>query len=1345
MKNAPLLCVALAVLCGAFCDESHAQAANVPEPLKPWESWAAWNDEALLQSPAPYAAADTPLTFWPSELQLAATESGATFRQTVTVYSASWVPLPGGALVWPSGVASGGKPLAVLEREGRPVVRLLPGTQEISGTLAWKSMPQNLPLPPQTGVVRLEVDGKPVESPLWDGAGRLWLKRDASPEEAAGPDFLSVNLYAALDDGIPLWLRTRVELIVSGKSREEDLGNILPEGWEVSSVDSPIPVAIDAGGRAKAQVRAGRWMINVSAFRLDDARELQFASGAEPAAESVLIGLRLRPDFRIIEFAGVSPVDVTMTTYPEDWRDLPVYQWPTAEGLRIEERLRGMGEQAPEGLRIARAIWLDEDGRGMTFRDTIRGTRQKIWRLDAATGQELGSVRIDGTGQLITRDPADGAPGVEIRSRNLSLEATGRMAKGKTFPATGWKTDADNLEVTLNLPPGWRLFALFGADWVRGDWLTSWSLLDIFVVLIFTLAMFRLRGAGAAVLAFAALALSYREFDAPQLLWLALLAPVAILSVVPPGRLRMLVQIWKWATVIIFVLSVVPFLSLQIQQAIYPQLERVPGFFTGGFAGHAGGFVGEIEDSRRSDSTVVAESVPASVDSYAKSKLVPQQARNIQSQNQNMLYEAKARIQTGPGVPEWYWRVVRFGWNGPVTAAQTFHPIFISSGLERLLTVLRIVLVVAVALVVLGVRRIPVPSAAPLLIMALLLGAVPSKAQFPEAGMLETLRERLVEKRDLPPMAAEIPVVTLSLADRKLVMEAEIHAAALVAVPLPGRLPAWSPVTVAVDGKPGAALRRDDNYLWVALAPGVHTVRVEGVIGDASEWEWTFQLKPRRVRVEAPGWNVSGINPDGVPEQQVFFARQQKTTAAEAAYDRQDYQAVAVVERELELGLIWQVRTTVRRLTPPGKALSLRVPLLEGENMLSGNVPIKNGAAEVRLSAGEQAVSWESELVLADRLELAAREGDTWAEQWKLVVSPVWNVNFEGLAPIFENDAGDLVPVWRPWPGEKVGISIGRPEPVPGATVTVRRVNHGVGIGDRQRTSTLDLALTSSLGEDFLVGLPEGAQITSLSRDGKDMPVRMDGDRVVIPLRPGEQDVRIAWKTSVALTSRAQVEPVTLPVESANINTTVTMPGNRWVLWTGGPQRGPAVRFWTVLVFSLAAAVVLGRLKSSPLRAPEWMLLGIGLTQVTLPEALIVVGWLFLLVWRGRPSFQKLAPGAYNLMQAVVVIATAVALGVLIRAVAAGLLGSPEMFITGNGSTSGSLQWYLDRAAATLPEPFVQSVSVWWYRLAMLVWALWLAVATLRWLVRGWNAFTSGGAFRSMRKATAPPAVPEGK
>lgn len=1318
---------------------------RLPPPLAPWEAWAAWGTEAQRESPAPFNKPDQPLTFWPSALTLSATAGGVDFRQSVTVYSPSWVPLPGAEKFWPSSVTAGGKPVPVLRLDGRPCVRLAPGSQEIAGRIEWKAMPQNIVLPRETGIVSLTVDGQPVADPLWDANGRLWLKRDASPEEAAGPDSLAPSLYAVLEDGIPLRLRVRLELVVSGKSREEQLGVILPEGWKISSVQSPIPVAVDESGRAKAQVRAGRWNVDVSAFRLDDVRELRFASDPPPPVESVLLGFQARPDFRVLELTGVSPVDAAMTTFPEDWRNVPIYQWPVADAVALEERLRGMDEKASGGLNITRSLWLDENGRGFTFRDRIAASMQRIWRLDAAPGQELGSVRIDGTGQLLTRDPATGAPGVEIRSRNLNLEATGRMAAAAALPATGWQTGADQLTVTLNLPPGWRLFALFGADWVGGDWLTSWSLLDIFVVLVFTLAVFRLWGLPAAALALAAMILSYREPGAPQLLWLALLAPLAILRFTPPGRLRAVVQVWKWLTVAVLVFTVVPFLWAQVQQAIYPQLESTP-YFAGvaGVSDARGDFAGEPmvveEEAVAMPAPAVPQSAAAPRDSYlGLSKSAAQQNR----QKQNLLYEAKARIQTGPGVPEWNWRAVRFGWNGPVTAEQQFRPWLISSGVERVLSILRIAAIVALAGLLLGVRRPRGSSVAALLAACLVFtAATPARAQFPDAEMLETLRARLLEKTDLPAQAAEIPLVTLSLQDRALVVEAEVHAATLTAVPLPGRFPAWAPVSVLVDGKPSAALRRQDNYLWVALTPGIHTVRVQGQIGAASEWEWTFLLKPHRVRVDAPGWNVTGINPDGVPEQQVFFARQEKGGGQEAAYDRQEFQTAALVERELELGLIWQVRTTVHRLTPAGKALSLRVPLLPGEKVLSANLPISDGTVEVRLPAGAESISWESELDQSDKLPLATRAGDTWAEQWTLMASPVWNVNFTGLAPVFEPGRTDLVPVWRPWPGESVELTIGRPEPVPGATVTVRRVNHAVQLGARQRDTTLSVALTSSLGDDFLVRLPEGAQVTSLTLNGQDLPARVDQGRLVVPLRPGEQDLVVAWKTSAELGTKAVIDPVGLPVESANITTSAGVPDARWVLWTGGPQRGPAVRFWVILAFSLLAAVVLGRLRASPLRATGWMLLALGLTQVTLPEALVVVLWLFLLAWRGRPEFARLSAWPHNLVQVLLVLMTVAALGILVRAVGAGLLGSPEMFIAGNGSTQGQLQWFLDRSGPELPQPWFLSVSVWWYRLAMLVWALWLATAVLGWLTRGWSAFVSGGVLKPLRAPAVPPPPP---
>lgn len=1324
----------VAIATGFFPLEARAQRSldegrAIPAALAAWEDWATW-DLVHRDCPTPFNNADKHLCFWPGRLGLELGEDGGRFQISVEVFSPTWVPLPGDGDRWPMNVTSDGVAIPVTERDGRPSVRLAAGLHQLEGRYGWDELPPSLRLPAEVGVLDLRVGGEVVSAPSWDSGGLLWLKRDAASTEAKR-DFLSVKVYSLLEDGIPLWLRSEVELIVSGKSREEEIGGVLPAGWKLASVESAIPVAVDDAGRMKAQVRAGKWTVRLAAFRADDVREFGFAEDVTPAVADELVAFRAKSDFRMLDIVGSPSVDVSQTTMPGAWRELPVYRWDTGTPFRIEQRMRGMGEQAAAGLKIKRTWWLDEGGEALTFQDRIEGTRQQIWRLDAAKGQDVGSVRSGNEGQLITRNPEDGAVGVELRSRDLDLMATGRMEWTARMPATGWMADADALDVTLNLPPGWRLFALFGSDWVRGDWLTAWTLLDLFLLLIFTLAVRRLWGWVPAVIAFLAFGLTYHEPDAPRFLWLAVLVPLALLRVVGPGLGQRVLLVWKWLAVGALVLALVPFVTGQVQQALYPQLESggFAGYSTPDFEGAGGGFLDEVETDAsaaqpQEQSKMNLARKPSASSFGFSSGSAPASA------NSNLLYEAKARIQTGPGVPNWTWRTVSFGWNGPVQAAQEIRAIMIPPLLERALSIGRVVLLLGLAAMLLrpaGRWKFGAWSAA-----VLLVGFVTptAQAQFPDKAMLDTLRERLIEPSDAYPHAADIPTAALRLEGRRLTMDVIVHTAIATAVPLPGRLPTWSPLTVTVDGELTAALRRDDGYLWVALPAGVHAVRVEGLLAEATEWQWTFALAPHRVTISAPEWTVSGVKPDGVPEAQVFFALKQESTSDSASYDRQSLQTIAVVERNLELGLVWQVTTTVTRLSPEPRAISLRVPLLPGENVLSANVTPEDGAVDVRLGARQPSFSWSSELSVREAIRLSTEASDPWVERWRLVVSPVWNVELGGLAPTFESGGNELVPVWHPWPGESVELRIDRPEAVEGATVTVNNVTHDVRLGRRQRVSQLDLALRCSLGEDFLVDLPAEAEVTELKLDGKMLPVRKDGSRVIVPLSPGERSVSVSWKTDTQLGLRAIAGKVGLPVDSANVLTKIHVPTDRWILWTDGPLRGPAVRFWTILVVSLLAAWVLGRLPGSPLRTFEWMLLVIGLTQVPLMAGLLVVGWLFFLVWRGRESFHRLPAVGYNLLQIGLIGWSLVAVGILFAAVGQGLLGNPDMFILGNGSSRWQLSWYQARSGAELPEPGVLTVSIWWYRLLMLGWALWLASALIRWLRWGWGQFSRGGYFQ---------------
>ena len=557
-----------------------------------------------------------------------------------------------------------------------------------------------------------------------------------------------------------------------------------------------------------------------------------------------------------------------------------------------------------------------------------------------------------------------------------------------------------------------------------------------------------------------------------------------------------------------------------------------------------------------------------------------------------------------------------------------------------------------------------------------------------------------------------------------------------LAVPLPGKLPSWSPMSV---GEGGVTLRHD-GYVWVLAAPGVSTVRVSGMIPPGAEWQWSFLLKPRQVSIDAAGWTVTGVKANGVPEDQVFFVEQNRSASAEAAYDQKDFYPVVRIERELELGLEWQVRTKVKRLSPTGKAISLSLPLLPGERVMSAGMMTENGRIEVRFGAGDPEVNWESQMAPVEQLELKAENSDSWVERWSLITSPIWNVNPEGVAPVYETEKAQLTPVWTPWPGEGVTLAISRPEAVQGATTTVHRARHTTRLGDRQHTTSLELQVQASLGEDFHVELPVEAEVTTLRVRGQELPVRREGAAVVVQLRPGEQQLDLSWKTPSTLRLSTRTDAVMLPVQASNITTSVEMPSSRWLLWAEGPRRGPAVRFWSLTLAAVLFGMVLARVKMSPLRAYEWTLLMLGFMQLPLFIGGAVVIWFFALAWRGSLSAAKSWVVRFNLLQIALAMASVVALLCMLAVVHEGLLGRPEMFVAGYGSTTENLQWFQDRTTDThLPQPAVFSVSIWVYRALMLAWALWLARCVLRWIPWAWQQLAASGLWRRSEKPVGPP------
>jgi hypothetical protein len=84
--------------------------------------------------------------------------------------------------------------------------------------------------------------------------------------------------------------------------------------------------------------------------------------------------------------------------------------------------------------------------------------------------------------------------------------------------------------------------------------------------------------------------------------------------------------------------------------------------------------------------------------------------------------------------------------------------------------------------------------------------------------------------------------------------------------------------------------------------------------------------------------------------------------------------------------------------------------------------------------------------------------------------------------------------------------------------------------------------------------------------------------------------------------------------------------------------------------------------------------------------------------------------------------------------------GQPPRWISGNLSGPYALRWYADRSDGTAPAAWVFSQPLWVYRVLMLGWALWLALAVVRYARWAWTCFSTDRLWSSWRLLTAPAA-----
>jgi hypothetical protein len=974
------------------------------------------------------------------------------------------------------------------------------------------------------------------------------------------------------------------------------------------------------------------------------------------------------------------------------------------------------------------------------------------WRLNTLPKTQLGKATLNGSNQFITQDKT-GKQGVEVRTGTITLDADSRVVGPvSAISAVGWEQDFHSVSAELNLPPGWRLLAAGGVDNVPDSWISRWTLLDLFLVLIAALATGRLWNPYWGGLALVTLVLIWHEPGSPHFVWLNILAAIALIKVVPQGKFLKFMCWYRNAFWLALIIITLPFMVAQVRTGLYPQLEKpwqainmqepqysIPAEVNAPAPAYEA--MSKMEDlAKRSMASKYPESPTAQTDTSVNFDRI----------------DPKAKIQTGPGLPQWQWNTVLLSWNGSVDAGQQLHLWYLTPTLTMLLNFVRVLLVAILALLMFGVAEKfkfkGIRPSAPLLIWLLLLPMLSlplpkAYADIPDKAVLDELRNKLLEKPVSPdclPSCAQIPQMKITITDKELKIALQIHAQQSVAIPLPAEYEQWFPNQILVDGKAASGLYRDNNGLWINLGEGEHQVVLSGVTPLLSKFTLPLPLKPNWVGIQNTGWQVTGIQDNNQVDDQLQFNRINRTVQqqSEATLEPGALPPFVRIERTLQLGLDWRVVTRIIRVSPADSAVFLSVPLLPGESVTTAGIRIKEGKAEVNIPAQQTELEWESTLEKSEKIDFVAAETEQWIEVLKADVSPIWHLEASGIAMIHLSNDGPWLPEWHPWPGEKITLQITRPTAAEGQTLTIDNSRLSVKPGQRNQESELNISLRSSQGSQHTLILPEKAVLQSVAINGQTQPIRQEGRKLTIPINPGKQEVSISWREAIGITSIMSTPLVDLGLASVNANLNIGLGQDRWVLFTMGPKLGPAVLFWGVLIVIVLLSLGMGKIRLTPLKTRQWFLLLIGLSQIPLESAGIVIAWLMLLGWRKSQPVSGIR--YFNALQVMIGILTIVSLAMLFLAVERGLLGSPDMQIIGNQSSAFNLNWYQDRSLATLPVATLISVPLIVYRILMLAWSLWLAVSLLNWLKWGWECFSSNGLWhKTVKKEKAVAIEPE--
>ncbi len=726
------------------------------------------------------------------------------------------------------------------------------------------------------------------------------------------------------------------------------------------------------------------------------------------------------------------------------------------------------------------------------------------------------------------------------------------------------------------------------------------------------------------------------------------------------------------------------------------------------------------------------ESVIGSVDeSYSVRKGVPRPKRMHVPQQAPV---SSRELQSGPSLPAWKWRTAFATVAGPVGADHSITLYFVPASIERIVCLIRLTLTVLLAFFLIStIARsfssslkvlVPSPKAASAA-LALLFCVAPLRAQaeYPDSTLLGELERRVADDQCSEQACASTDSLSLELSGDTFVAALRVRSRGVSAVRLPGPVFSIIPLRIMLDGKETVAARLDDQFLQVKVPDGSHDIVVQGVIEPSGSLALVIPEKPLRFTHRLTGWKLAAPAANNSVPDEVRFVKEsagEKDPAGDRKKGVVPTRDVFRVTRQVTVDERAIVAGTVDRLGDVSRATTARVPLMQGENSSSANLPVENGAIVIGFAAGQRAASFTSSIANPSEFTLKASPEGMVFDEWSVRCKDYVQCDSEGLAPTKRIIDGQNALLFMPFKGESITLRSKLLESAKGEHMTIDNLSHTNSWGETTLKGKVELSVRATKQAPLILSFADsGLMIDAALVDNVSESRKFSPESVSLLIEPGAHRVTVDYSKPFQPNTVEYVPALTVNFQAGNITTVVRPSPSRWILWVGGGSWGPAGVFWSKLIVIVILVLVV---KIGARVAFSWFTLVVLAVAVSFMPTMFQAIPVLWVVYLSTPKIREVIHrylGARQLQILVsgLAIASVVLLYLVIRV---GLLGEPPSLITGNGSNSSMLRWFADfvalRDGARMPTPWIVSLPMTYWRTVTLLLSVALVFLGLKWI-----------------------------